>query len=345
MHLACFDVSYHHDSLKKLKMTSAAAQLHTPSGKPFSGELGLGIDAGGTQTRWALADSHGSIIAEGFERGFTALQIGTSSGHQAVTGLFDDIAHAVLSAGRPGSVRAGITGFSGLAEAADELRNMLAHPFGLLPEKIVLSNDIELAYQDNFAPGEGYLVYSGTGSIAAFIDSDGGFHRAGGHGGILDDAGGGFWITREALRHIWRREDEQPGSWRDSAMALKVFEHIGGNDWASSRAFIYNATRGEVGMLALAVAAAADADQAALTILKQAGSELARLGMALSGRYGEKPIALAGRVQELHPAVALSMRACLPPTAIFRQSTSRPHLAAARIAAGTNRNTSGRQDK
>ncbi|MFZ6645069.1 N-acetylglucosamine kinase [Undibacterium sp. TJN25] len=310
-----------------------SAQVNPLPAPPFSGRLGLGIDAGGTQTRWALAGEDGSIIAEGFVGGFTALQIGTSSGHQIVSRLFSEIAQSVLAVGRPHTVRAGITGFSGLAEAAGELRSMLARPFGLSSETIILSNDIELAYQDNFAQGEGYLVYSGTGSIAAFIDSDGVFHRAGGHGGVLDDAGGGFWIAREALRHIWRREDELPGSWRSSAMALKVFEHIGGNDWASSRAFIYNSTRGEVGMLALAVAAAADTDSAALAILKNAGCELARLGMALSGRYGEKTIVLAGRVQELHAAVAQSMHSCLPPNTSFRQSTRRPHLAAARIAA------------
>jgi hypothetical protein len=69
---------------------------------------------------------------------------------------------------------------------------------------ISMRNDVEIAYLDSFAPGEGYLVYAGTGSIAAWIDADGQFHRAGGRGVTLDDGGGGFWIAREAMRHIWR---------------------------------------------------------------------------------------------------------------------------------------------
>jgi len=298
---------------------------------------GLGIDAGGTQTRWALANGAGQIIADGFVDGFSALQIGTAAGCQSVQKTLQTLARAVAVHGQPLRVRAGLTGFGGQPEIADELRAMLAHPLNLSPRDILLSNDIELAYLDNFVPGEGYLVYSGTGSIAAFIDTDGSFHRAGGHGGVLDDAGGGFWIAREALRHIWRREDEHPGSWRTSALALKVFDYIGGNDWSSSRAFIYNGTRGEVGMLALAVAAAADIDQTAHGILKEAGRELARLATALCGRYGVKPIILAGRVQELHPVIAQTMRANLPAGYSLRQSTSQPHFAAARIASNYRR--------
>ncbi|MES2072338.1 MAG: BadF/BadG/BcrA/BcrD ATPase family protein [Pseudomonadota bacterium] len=314
-----------------MKLAPVGPTLHPSSVAAGSG-LGLGIDAGGTQTRWALANGGGQIIADGFVGGFSALQMGTPSGRLALQASFQELADAVMAFGRPDRVRAGMTGFGGLAETADELRDMLATPLKLSPQAIKLSNDIELAYLDNFCPGEGYLVYSGTGSIAAFIDADGSFHRAGGHGGVLDDAGGGFWIAREALRHIWRKEDEQPGSWRTSAMALKVFEYIGGHDWSSSRAFIYNGSRGQVGMLALAVAAAADADQVAYRILQEAGRELARLGAALCARYGIKPIILAGRVQELHPVIAHTMRASLPADYSLRQSSSQAHFAAARIA-------------
>ncbi|HTD03247.1 N-acetylglucosamine kinase [Undibacterium sp.] len=319
-------------------MTPATVIPESLSATPKPGrKLGLGIDAGGTQTRWALANDAGQIIADGFVDGFSALQIGTPAGRRSVQEIFHQLVQAATAYGHPVRVRAGLTGFGGQLETADELRSMLALPLNLSPQDIILSNDIELAYLDNFCPGEGYLVYSGTGSIAAFIDADGSFHRAGGHGGVLDDAGGGFWIAREALRHIWRTEDEQPGSWHKSAMALRVFEYIGGNDWSSSRQFIYNGTRGQVGMLALAVAAAADTDMVAYGILKEAGRELARLGAALCARYGIKPIILAGRVQELHPVIAQSMRASLPAGYSLRQSTSQPHFAAARIASNYGR--------
>ncbi|MGH8855298.1 MAG: N-acetylglucosamine kinase, partial [Telluria sp.] len=253
---------------------------------------GLGIDAGGTQTRWALAGPDGRIVAEGTAAGLSALQMGSLEGRDAVQAIFAEIARGVLAHGRPAGVRAGITGFGG---DAAPLQQMLGEQLGLAPQAVVLSNDIEIAYLASFRPGEGYLVYAGTGSIGAFIDENNGFHRAGGRGVVLDDGGGGFWIAREALRHIWRLEDERPGAWEASPMAHAVFQHVGGSDWSFSRQFIYGRERGEVGKLAIAVAATAERDQAAAAILREAGRELARLAQALIGRFGPRPVALAGR--------------------------------------------------
>lgn len=292
--------------------------------------LGLGIDAGGTQTRWALAAPGGRIVAEGTAGGLSALQMSSLEGREAVRATFGAIAQAVLSHGRPLAVRAGVTGFGG---DGGVLQQSLSELLGLDPKAVVLSNDIEIAYLASFRPGEGYLVYSGTGSIGAFIDGHGGFHRAGGRGVVLDDGGGGFWIAREALRHIWRLEDERPGAWEASPMAHAVFQHVGGSDWSFSRQFIYGRERGEVGKLAIAVAATAERDPAAAAILSEAGRELARLAQALIQRFGPRPVALAGRAAELHPAIVETMRAALPPDTILSQTGMRAHYAAARLAA------------
>lgn len=292
--------------------------------------LGLGIDAGGTQTRWALAAPGGRIVAEGTAGGLSALQMSSLEGREAVQATFGAIARAVLSHGRPAAVRAGVTGFGG---DGGVLQQTLSELLGLDPKAVVLSNDIEIAYLASFRPGEGYLVYSGTGSIGAFIDGHGGFHRAGGRGVVLDDGGGGFWIAREALRHIWRLEDERPGAWEASPMAHAVFQHVGGSDWSFSRQFIYGGERGEVGKLAIAVAATAERDPAAAAILREAGRELARLAQALIQRFGQRPVALAGRAAELHPAIVETMRATLPPDTILSQTGMRAHYAAARLAA------------
>jgi N-acetylglucosamine kinase-like BadF-type ATPase len=292
--------------------------------------LGLGIDAGGTQTRWALASPDGSIVAEGSAAGLSALQMGNAAGRQIVHATFAMLARAVLKHGRPSRVRAGLTGFGGDGE---QLQRWLSELLGLGSRSIALCNDIEIAYLDSFAPGEGYLVYAGTGSIGAWIDQDKVFHRAGGRGVTLDDGGGGFWIAREALRQIWRNEDECPGVWRLSPMACAVFAHIGGDDWSLSRQFIYGQERGEVGKLALAVAATADTDPAAAAILHAAGQELARLAKALTARFGARPVVLAGRASGLHPIIAAAMRAALPPDTAMTQTVGHAHYAAARLAA------------
>jgi len=293
------------------------------------GDLGLGIDAGGTQTRWALADKAGVIVAEGGVGGMSATQMGDDAGRTSVRAVFATLAEQALAAGRPVAVCAGLTGFDG---AAGLPAQWLAELLNVAPAAVTVRSDIEIAYFDAFAPGEGYLVYAGTGSIAAWIAADGQFHRAGGRGVTLDDGGGGFWIAREAMRYIWRREDEEPGAWRRSAMARAVFDHVGGSDWACSRQFMYGQERGAIGRLALAVAASADADPVARGILEEAGRELARIALALVRRHGPRPIALAGRAATLHPLIARTMRAALPADLPLIQRETHAHHAAARIA-------------
>ncbi len=301
---------------------------------PIASHVGLGIDAGGTQTRWALADATGEIVASGQVAGLTALQMSTEAGMQHIRATVADLATAVCAIGQPTRVHAGLTGFS---KGGESLRTLIANALGVNSGDVMLCSDIEITYLDLYAPGEGYVVYAGTGSIAAFIDAAGTLHRAGGRGALLDDAGGGFWIACEALRHIWREEDDRPESWRDSLMAVEIFSPIGGSDWANTRQFVYGSTndtaRGEIGKLALAVAAVADVDPVARRILASAGGELARLGRAMTLRFGSRPITLTGRVADLHPAIFDAMRAALPDSTPLQIKTSEAHCAAARIAA------------
>jgi glucosamine kinase len=293
---------------------------------------GLGLDAGGTQTRWALADAGGALLAQGTAAAISGLQLDSAEGRAAMAGTLQGIADAV---GPVCAVVAGVTGFD--ATQQPQMCAMLAAALRLDPRSahaVRALNDIELACHAAFAPGAGYVVYAGTGTVAAFVDEQGQLHRAGGRGALIDDAGGGHWIAREALRRIWRAEDHAPGAWQQSLLARKVFAHIGGSDWALSRQWAYNASRGELGLLALAVAdAAAEHDADALALLHDAGAELARLALALLQRLGPRPLALAGRVFLLHPAIEASLRSALPAGTQVTHCNEVPHIAAARLAA------------
>jgi glucosamine kinase len=290
--------------------------------------LGLGLDAGGTQTRWALVDASGVVVAEGTAGGLSALQMGSSDGRAAMLASLAGLAQQLSSFPRPSHVCAGFTGLGGNGE---QLGLMLSDVLAIARSALTLSSDIEIAYLDLFQPGQGYLVYAGTGSIAAFIDEKHQIHRAGGRGGLLDDGGGGYWIARQALRQIWRLEDEQPGAWLQSSMARAVFDQIGGAHWDHSRQFMYGQSRGEIGLLALTVAASAATDARAMAILRAAGKELARLAQAMITRFGLRPVVLSGRVVQLHPVIEQTMRASLDGVVLDVYSGA-PHIAAARLA-------------
>ncbi|MCE2724113.1 MAG: N-acetylglucosamine kinase [Burkholderiales bacterium] len=292
--------------------------------------LGLGLDAGGTKTRWALSQPDGELVAEGFVAGLTALQLNTSDGRAHIKHVMTDLATQVAAYGGAKRVCAGVTGL----DSRDELLcREIAVPLGIGSEDVTVHSDIEIAYRDLFRRGEGYVIYAGTGSVAAYIDPAGTLHRAGGRGVYLDDAGGGFWIVREALRHIWRLEDEQPGRWQQSPMAVAIFARIGGSDWSFSRQFFYTSDRGEIGQVATTVAAAVDTDPFARTIIEQAGVELARLGNAMIRRFGLRPLALAGGAARMHPLIESTLREQLPHGAELTVRVAEAHVAASRIAA------------
>ena len=295
-------------------------------------QLGLGLDAGGTQTRWALARADGSLLAQGQVAPIAGAQLASDTGRAAVAAALAQAATAACAHGTASGVLAGVTGLG--SEHVPALHALLAEAFALPLAAVGSMSDIELACHAAFAPGEGYVVYAGTGSVAAFIDEAGGLHRAGGRGVVIDDAGGGHWIARQALRHVWRAEDEAPGAWQQSLLAQALFDTLGGSDWAATRQWVYGATRGELGTLALAVARAAHAgDATALVLLQEAGIELARLASALCQRLGARPVALAGRVFDLHPVIQSTLRAALPTSTAVHRITLQAHHTAARLAA------------
>jgi glucosamine kinase len=192
---------------------------------------------------------------------------------------------------------------------------------------------MEIAYRSAFQPAAGYLVYAGTGTMAAFMDTQGQFHRAGGRGGLLGDEGGGYWIAREALAWVWRQEDRAPGAWKQSPMAQRLFNALGGSDWSVTRAAVYGGDRGAVGQLALQVAASADDDPTAHALLLRAGGALADLAQHLLHRFGQRPVTAAGRALLLSPLLEQALRGGLPDgTELCVAPDLAAHVAAARLA-------------
>jgi len=304
----------------------------------------LGLDAGGTQTRWALANAAGQVLREGQAAGFSGLQLHDAAGCAAISAVVQDVAGAIAADGlllqHLAGVVAGVTGFD--PAQRPQLCALLTAALQLPGDAAQALSDIELTCHAAFAPGKGVVVIAGTGSIAAFIDRTGTLHRAGGHGAVIDDAGSGHWIAREALRQVWRAEDEAPGSTLQQPLAQALAQAVGGSDWAHTRAWVYGASRGELGTLARVVAAVADRDPQALDILQRAGHELARLARALLQRHGALPVALAGRVFELHPCVKQAFLAQLPEGTAVHDAAEPAHHAAARMAAAAATTTTER---
>lgn len=270
----------------------------------------LGLDIGGTASRWVLCDGAGAELARGKAGGATGHVFNPAENERLRT-AFATIA-ASLDPRRFAivSVTLGVTGFG--AAVRGEVKEIVAGAFEVAGDAIIVIDDVALAYLANFAPGEGHLVSAGTGSIGIHIAADGGFTRVGGRGILIDDAGSGSWIALRALDLMFRELDHSGSFGKVAVLAERMFHEVGGADWSDVRQFVYAGDRGRIGTLAVGVAKAASAgDGMALEILRAAGAELAGLVEALIARVGARPAGFIGGVLALHPVIETEIRARL----------------------------------
>lgn len=296
-------------------------------------DLGLGIDAGGTATRWRLAQSTGQAVAHGSADPLSGHLFSTMAEDNAKR-VVADIARTVMKTGRPLGIVAGITGLSREAPAVGIMRSIFSKVFKIPEGRVFVAEDMWIAYLSYFALGEGILVYSGTGSIGYYLTEDKDVIRVGGLGNLIDDGGSGFWVAREALKAVLRTEEQQPGAGWNTVLGSTLAAAMGGATWNDVRTFVYGGDRGQIGALARAVAQAARAgDKTALQILKDAGRELARLANSLMKRIGARPVALVGGTARLHPGVAEAFRQEIPGAVEVITSDVDAALTAAHLAA------------
>ena len=295
--------------------------------------LYLGIDMGGTASRWVALDAAGKIAARGTEDGATGL-IFDAAALAAFTGALECIRDAL-----PGPVARTHLGITGAGfQQHPQVESQVSAIFGLERSQFSYSNDVVLAWHSAFAgSARGHLVSAGTGSIGITMLGSGEPVVVGGRGNLVDDGGSGSWIALRALDRLYRLIDDYGYPKGAESLAHEIFGLMGGADQDSLRAAIYGKGRGQIGRLAIAVAkAAVDNDGLALEIISRAGDELARLAKSLILRAGPAPIAFIGGVISLHPLIRQRIEANLDGAELSFPQTDAPLTAAqmARAAAG-----------
>lgn len=271
--------------------------------------IGLGIDVGGTATRWALASADGASLAEGAVGSLSGLMLNSPESTAQFHAELQKIGQVVPQ--RPTLVWMGLTGGG---PGFDTVRGtqIIANALGLDASQVRVVSDIMMLHQLHFGPGQGHVLYAGTGSYASFWDASGTLQRVGGRGALVDDAGSGVWIGLEALRAIWRAEESlEPRG----AMAQAVFAHLGADDWKTTRSLVYgqaiSQARGGIAAITRCVAATEHTDPIAAGILHRTGKELARLALASIKRHGPAELMLAGGVLLKSKTVQASCAAAL----------------------------------
>ena len=182
--------------------------------------------------------------------------------------------------------------------------------------------DYEAAFQSALPTGYGVVVIAGTGSIAYAQGRDNRAARAGGYGYLIDDAGSGYGVGRQALAAILAAQE---GLGETTSLQELVANQFGWpigkmtRDKVVQEVYFGDMDRVKIASLAQTVAeAAADGDGIAHRILMQAGGALARLADAACrlALIDKADVILVARIGGLWQAGA-------PLTDVFERSLSR----------------------
>ena len=246
----------------------------------MAGERYLGVDGGGTKTRFALVDGAGLLLAEARFGTTYHPQVGLD-GVRATLAAGIDAVLARAGAGRE-SIRYAFFGLpahgedSRIAPLLDAIpRELLGH------DRYACDNDMVCGWAGSFACGDGINIVAGTGSIG-YGQRRGVAARAGGWGEAFSDEGSAYWIAVQGMNAFSRMSD---GRLPEGPLHALLRERLRLEHDLDLCARVYGErayARGELAQLSPLVAEAArQGDAAAADIFRRAGKELARIAEAL----------------------------------------------------------------
>ncbi len=240
----------------------------------------LGVDGGGTKTRFVLIDAAGRVLAE-VRRGTTYHpQVGLD-GVRAILahGIGEVLALAGADAGAIGHAFVGLPAHGEDSAVTPQLD---AIPQALLGhDRYTCGNDMICGWAGSLACADGVNIVAGTGSIG-YGQRQGAAARAGGWGEVLSDEGSAYWIAVQGLNACSRMSD---GRLPRSPLLDAFAAHLGLAQELDLCARIHGPdalARDQVARLSLLVAQAArEGDTVATGIYRRAGEELALIVQAV----------------------------------------------------------------
>jgi N-acetylmuramic acid 6-phosphate etherase len=245
------------------------------------GERILGVEGGGTKTAWVLVEGEGSqlrILNEG-KLPPSNFRLTTP---ERLREIFGELPKEID--------RAGIF-LAGCASGEDQ-QSLSRLCVEMWPSaKIIVGNDRNSGLAAALQHADGIVVNAGSGSSVTGRRGDK-IEKAGGWGHILGDAGGGYFLSIEALRLILREYDLHRG---EMQFAAKVLQALSLNNLDELVRWAQTADKMEIAMLTPVVfQAATSGDMRVMEIIES--------GARVLSEYTE---AVASRLHMLAPRVVL----------------------------------------
>lgn len=253
----------------------------------------IGVDGGGTKTRFALFEKDGKRVGE--------IVLGTCHfaqiGFEAVGSLIKEGVDTLLDENKLEKehvvVGLGLAGYGREQKVRSALETSLEE--ALVDYLYVLANDVEVALYGALGGEDGIVIISGTGSIAFAKQGDETI-RCGGWGYLLGDEGSGYDMGRKTLSAFAKQADGRlpRGPLYDIIMQFYSLEH----DFDLISKVVNNPSREQIASFSrFAFEAAKASDESAFEIFEACAKELATLANTLANDLvGEIPLSYIGGV-------------------------------------------------
>lgn len=299
----------------------------------------LGVDGGGTKTRFILVDGDSRVLAEATRGTLYHPQVGLDG----VSNTLADGIGQVLASG--GSVPADITyaffGLPAYGEDSTVTARLDALPAAILGhDRYTCDNDMICGWAGSLACADGINIIAGTGSMG-YGQNQGASARVGGWGEAFSDEGSAYWIATQGLNAFSKMSD---GRLPRGPLHGLVVQALRLENDLDVCAYVYGTggARDAIARLSPLVAEAANAgDAVALRIFDQAGTELADIADALRCALGYAngqtiPLSYSGGAFSAGELLLAPFRQALTLTAAhfdLRTPLHAPHFGAALYAA------------
>lgn len=241
----------------------------------MAGKLFIAADGGGTKTEFALFSREGQVLKRLALEGSNP----NSSGFDAAVAVLDR-GFSELEAAAGGAAIAGrFAGVSGAMTGGNDAK-LAAALGGRHPGVIVESDVMNVVYSAGI-PSKCVAAIAGTGSAVFGYDGTR-LVRSGGWGYLLDDAGGGYDIGREALR-LCLEADDDPAA-EPLELVRLVEKKLGGRALDNLASFYREGPSFIASFAPLVLDAARRGDDLARRIVRKSAARLAELALAMRGR-------------------------------------------------------------
>jgi N-acetylglucosamine kinase-like BadF-type ATPase len=243
-------------------------------------KLFLGIDGGQSSTTAVVGDETGRVV--GYGRGGPCNHVKTGDGREKFTNAIRECL------GRAGFANAHFAalcaGFSGGPADKEALLSEL------VPGDLTfVTHDGLIALSGATAGAPGIIAIAGTGQLCFGRNAAGRTARAGGWGYVYGDEGGGFDLTRQALRAALRQHE---GWGPRTTLHDRLLAETGATDANDLLHRFYSSEypRSRIaGLSKLVDAAGREGDEVALSILETAAQQLAGYAAAVYGQLFQEP--------------------------------------------------------